>query len=169
MDHTGALSEAIVTLPQPIPPKGTVELEIGYEGVILLDATRLTRIGMPEDEAKSSDWDQIGSDFTGVRGAGYVVWYPVATEAADLSEGSSVFEVLGRWKAREATSIMHAQIKVFRDDGESQELVVNEPSCKLMYERMGRSSQSSADCTYTCVVTIHQRQVMPTPPKELSL
>jgi hypothetical protein len=43
---------------------------------------------------------------------------------------------------------MHVQIKVFRDDGESQELVVNEPSCKLMYEQMGRSSQSTADCTY---------------------
>ena len=33
IDHTGALSEAIVTLPQAIPPKGTVELEIGYEGI----------------------------------------------------------------------------------------------------------------------------------------
>jgi hypothetical protein len=148
IDHTGALSEAVVTLPQPVVPKGAVELQIGYEGVILLDATRLTRIGTPEDEAKSSDWDQISTDFTGVRSAGYVAWYPIATEAADISQGDSLFEVLGRWKVREATSIMHVQIKVFRDDGESQELVVNEPSCKLMYEQMGRSSQSTADCTY---------------------
>src|SRR4051812_896414 len=28
IDHTGGLSEAIVTLPAPIPPKGTIELEI---------------------------------------------------------------------------------------------------------------------------------------------
>ena len=44
VDHTGALSEAIVTLPQAVAPQGTIELEIAYEGVVLLDATRLTRI-----------------------------------------------------------------------------------------------------------------------------
>ncbi len=106
IDHTGALSEAIVTLPQSVAPKGTVELEIAYEGVILLDATRLTRIGTPEVAAKSSDWDQITAKFTAVRGAGYVAWYPIATEVADLSEGDGLSEVLGRWKAREADSKM---------------------------------------------------------------
>ena len=30
IDHTGALSEAIVTLPREIPPKGTIELDVGY-------------------------------------------------------------------------------------------------------------------------------------------
>jgi hypothetical protein len=104
IDHTGALSEAIVTLPQAVAPKGTFELEIAYEGVILLDATRLTRIGTPEAAAKSSDWDQITAKFTAVRGAGHVAWYPMATEMADLSEGQGLSEVLGRWKAREADS-----------------------------------------------------------------
>jgi hypothetical protein len=104
IDHTGALSEAIVTLPQAVAPKGTVELEIAYEGVILLDATRLTRIGTPEAAAKSSDWDQIGAEFSAVRGAGYVAWYPISTEAADLSEGNGLSEILGRWKGREAGS-----------------------------------------------------------------
>jgi hypothetical protein len=106
IDHTGALSEAIVTLPQPVLPKATIELEIAYEGVILLDATRLTRIGTPEAAAKSSDWDEITAKFTAVRGAGYVAWYPIATEMADLSEGDALSEVLGRWKAREAASKM---------------------------------------------------------------
>src|SRR5467141_2301917 len=101
IDHTGALSEAIVTLPQAVAPKGTVELEIAYEGVIVLDATRLTRIGTPEAAANSSDWDQISAKFTAVRGGGYVAWYPVATDVANLSEGDSLFEVLGRWKAKE--------------------------------------------------------------------
>ena len=101
IDHTGGLSEAIVTLPQAVAPNGTIELEIAYEGVILLDATRLTRIGTPEEAAKSTDWDQIRPDFTAVRGAGYVAWYPIATEVANLSEGNSLFEVLGRWKARQ--------------------------------------------------------------------
>ena len=109
IDHTGALSEAIVTLPQAVEPKGTVDLEIAYEGVILLDATRLTRIGTPEAAAKSSDWDQITAKFTAVRGAGYVAWYPMATEMADLSEGQGLSEVLGRWKAREADSKMEVR------------------------------------------------------------
>ena len=104
IDHTGALSEAIVTLPAEIKPKDSVELEIGYEGVIPLDATRLTRVGVPEEIAKHSSWDQISLSFTAVRGAGYVAWYPITTESADFSEGNSLFEVTDRWKAREARS-----------------------------------------------------------------
>jgi len=106
IDHTGALSEAIVTLPREVPPQGTVELDVGYEGVILLDSTRLTRIGVPEDRAKHSDWDQISKAFTAVRGIGFVAWYPVATEAGNLSEGNSVPETVGRWKTKQADSKM---------------------------------------------------------------
>ena len=80
-------------------PQGTIELEVAYEGVILLDATRLTRIGTPDEAATSTDWDQIDTKFTAVRGAGYVAWYPIATEVANLSEGNSLFEVLNRWKS----------------------------------------------------------------------
>ena len=98
IDHTGALSEAIVTLPSEIKPKDSVEVEIGYEGVIPLDATRLTRVGVPEELAKHTSWDQISNSFTAVRGAGYVAWYPITTESADFSEGNSLFEVVDRWK-----------------------------------------------------------------------
>ena len=110
IDHTGSLSEAIVTLPQEVGPHATIDLDIAYEGVVLLDATRLTRIGTPEDAAKSSDWDQIDEEFTGLRGAGYVAWYPIATEVANLSEGDSPFEVVARWKQRQAGSTMHVRI-----------------------------------------------------------
>ncbi len=34
IDHTGALTEAIVTLPHPVGPKQAIELEVGYEGII---------------------------------------------------------------------------------------------------------------------------------------
>jgi hypothetical protein len=111
IDHTGALSEAIVNLPREVLPKATVELEVGYEGVIQFDATRLTRIGVPEDKAKHSDWDQISKSFTAVRGIGYVVWYPVATEAAILSQGDSVPEVVGRWIVRHAETPMDVLFK----------------------------------------------------------
>ena len=56
------------------------------------------------------DWDQIDAKFTAVRGAGYVAWYPIATEVANLSEGNSLVEVLGGGRTREAGSKMHLQI-----------------------------------------------------------
>jgi len=106
IDHTGALSEAVVTLPVEVKPKDSVEIEIGYEGVIALDTTRLSRVGVPDGIAKHSSWDQISPSFTAVRGVGYVAWYPITTESADFSEGNSLFEVSDRWKAREAGSSM---------------------------------------------------------------
>ena len=106
IDHTGALSEAIITLPNDLPPKGTIVVEVGYEGVIPLDVTRLTQIGVPEDKAKHADWDQISRSFTAVRGIGYVAWYPVAVEEASLAEGDSVPEAVARWKARQGDAIM---------------------------------------------------------------
>lgn len=112
IDHTGALSEAIVTLPTEIKRKDSVELEIGYEGVIPLDDSRLTRVGVPEEIAKHSSWDQIGPSFTAVRGAGYVAWYPITTESADFSEGNSLFEVADRLKAREAGSEFNVSLSL---------------------------------------------------------
>jgi hypothetical protein len=147
IDHTGSLSEAIVTLPQAVAPKGTIELEIGYEGVILLDATRLTRIGTPEDAANSTDWDQISPSFTAVRGAGYVAWYPIATEVANLSEGNSLFEVLGRWKAREAGSKMHLKITLTFSGDPQPQIFFNAVKCgPLMIERAGINGLLTAEC-----------------------
>jgi hypothetical protein len=146
-DHTGALSEAIVTLPEPIPPKGTADLEIAYEGVIVLDSTRLTRLGTPDAAANSTDWDQISAKFTAVRGAGYVAWYPIATEAANLSEGTSLFEVLHQWKAREAASSLHLRLTVTVNEEEKNkpELLVNATNCPTTHEV---AHEFVADCTY---------------------
>ena len=111
IDHTGALSEAVVILPHEVPAKGTVELDIGYEGVVPLDTTRLTRIGVPEEKAKHNDWDQIGKTFTAVRGIGYVAWYPVATEAASLADSDAVPEAVGRWIVRHTETTMDVLFK----------------------------------------------------------
>jgi hypothetical protein len=154
IDHTGALSEAVVTLPEAVPPKGTVDLEIAYEGVIVLDVTRLTRIGTPEDAARSTDWDQISAKFTAVRGVGNVAWYPIATEAANLSEANNLFDVLGAWKTREIGSTMHLQMAVPIDEGEPPELLVNATACPVAHEVQ---RQFVADCTIQL-----QRSVVPT-------
>jgi hypothetical protein len=149
IDHTGGLSEAIVTLPQPVAPHASVNLDIAYEGVIELDATRLTRINAPADAAKSSDWDQIAGNFTAVRGAGHVAWYPIATEVANLSENDSLFEVLARWKVREASSTFHVKLELTRDSGDRpQQLVVNEASCFLFHGEILRAQPITSGCTF---------------------
>jgi len=146
IDHTGVLSEAVVTLPDAVPAKGSVELEIAYEGVIVLDAARLTRLGTPETIANSTDWDQISEKFTAVRGVGYVAWYPIATEDASLSETRSLPEVLQRWRAREADAAMHVQISVPSGAEEQKpELLVNATTCPTALEVR---QQFVAECTY---------------------
>jgi len=148
IDHTGSLSEAIVTLPQEVAPHATIDLDIAYEGVIVLDATRLTRIGTPEDVARNSDWDHIDEQFSAVRGAGYVAWYPIATEVANLSEGESLFEVLARWKTREAGSTMKIKFAVSADYSSAPEIVLGGLACPgTSFEATSQSNQRAlSDC-----------------------
>jgi len=112
IDHTGSLSEAIVTLPKEAAPAATVTLDIQYGGTITPGATRLTRIGVPDEDAARNDWDQISQSFTAVRGLGHVVWYPVAIEAVSLSDGNAVFDAMERWKHRHDHSEFAARIIV---------------------------------------------------------
>jgi hypothetical protein len=111
VDHTGALSEAIVTFPHDVPAKGTIELEVSYGGTIEQNATRLTRIGAPENIANTTEWDRISPAFTAFRGFGNVTWYPVSTEAASLSEGNSVAQTIGTWQARHRTARLAARLQ----------------------------------------------------------
>jgi hypothetical protein len=148
IDHTGALSEALVTLPKAIAPRQAVEFEIGYEGVISLDTTRLTRIGVPAEEAKHSDWDHIGATFTAVRGIGYVTWYPVAIEAANLSEPSSVSEAVGRWKQRESQAEMKVKFTHSASSGIRPVLFCDGKGSVLSHEDMGASHSEQTLCAF---------------------
>ncbi len=105
IDHTGAVTEAVVTLPSAVPPKGTVELEVGYAGEIAQNATRLTRIGMPAAAAAHNDWDQVSEPITAVRGIGYVAWYPASLPAASMSD-NSLFAALDEWKRSQHDTTM---------------------------------------------------------------
>jgi len=148
IDHTGALSEALVTLPREVPTKGTVELEIGYEGTIPLDATRLTRIGVPAEAARHSDWDQIGKSFTAVRGIGYVAWYPVATESASLSEGNSVFATIARWKAREVQAQLEIKLSRWGEGAPTISLCNCKSGGLKSYEQMDRAYKTVTECSF---------------------
>ena len=116
IDHTGAVSEAIVTLPTAVAPGGKLDLDIQYGGTITSDATRFTRMGAPEEIALRNDWDQISESFTAVRGLGNVVWYPVSLPAVSLSEGNTVFTAIDAWKTRHKNTEFDARIRVVADD-----------------------------------------------------
>lgn len=169
IDHTGGLSEAVVTLPVEIKPKDSVEVEIGYEGVIPLDTTRLTRVGVPDDIAKHTSWDQIGRSFTAVRGAGYVAWYPITTESADFSDGNSLFEVVDRWKAREAESEFKASLQLGRAGEEGTPTMLCSGEGGPGSAELGRNQVVSVICSWkglgtvtpTFVVANYGRQSMP--------
>jgi len=148
IDHTGALAEAIVTLPAEIKPKDSVELEIGYEGVIPRDTTRLTQVGVPEEIAKHSSWDQISPSFTAVRGAGYVAWYPITTESADFSEGNSLFEVVDRLKKREQDASMKLSLRTDAGIDDAQLTLLCNGSGTNHDTREGTSQFHSTKCGY---------------------
>jgi len=116
IDHTGGLSEVIVTLPAAVPPGASVTLDIQYGGTVTPDATRFTRMGAPEELAGRNDWDQISESFTAVRGLGHVVWYPVSLPAVSMSDGDAVFIAIDEWMARHRNSQFDARIHVIGDD-----------------------------------------------------
>ena len=149
IDHTGALSEAIVTLPEAIASKGAIELQIGYEGTISLDTTRLTRIGVPEEAAKHADWDQISGDFTAVRGIGYVAWYPVAMEAANLSEKNSVFDAVATWKTRASEAEVVLKLHYSEQSTEAVPTVLcNGRMDRSMTEEISRARSVDLECSF---------------------
>ncbi len=95
-DHTGQLHEAAVPLAAPLAPGQSIQLDVMYSGVIAPTAQRLLAIGTPQEIALHSDWDQIGVRFTGLRGFGDVVWYPVSSVPAFLGQGARLFNAIGK-------------------------------------------------------------------------
>ncbi len=95
-DHSGKLNEAVLTLAAPLAPKQERRFDVLYAGDLAPDAARLIAIGTPPDLAEHSDWDGIRADFTGVRGFGNVVWYPVASVPVALGDGDKLFAAIGK-------------------------------------------------------------------------
>ena len=99
-DHTGQLHEAAVALSQPLAPGAGLQLDVTYSGAIAASAQRLLVIGTPDDVALHSDWDRISVPFTGLRGFGNVVWYPVSSVPVILGDGARLFDEIGEHKLR---------------------------------------------------------------------
>ena len=116
-DHTGQLHEAVIPLAEPLAPQASLRLEVDYGGTIPLSAQRLTAIGAPDATAEASDWDRISEDFTGVRGFGNVVWYPVSSVPVALGDGAKFFTEIGRQKLldQDATASLRVTDEFFAE------------------------------------------------------
>jgi hypothetical protein len=111
-DHTGQLHEAAVPLALPLAPGQSVQMDVTYSGVIGLSAQRLTAIGTPEPVALHADWDRISTPFTGLRGFGNVVWYPVSSVPVILGDGARLFDEMGEHKLRVAGAQFRLRLTV---------------------------------------------------------
>jgi hypothetical protein len=100
VDHTGQLHEAAVPLAEPLAPGASLQLDVTYSGAIGPNAQRLVALGTPDDVALRANWDSIGADFTGLRGFGDVVWYPVSSVPVILGDGARLFDEIGEQKLR---------------------------------------------------------------------
>lgn len=111
-DHTGQLHEAVIPLASPVEPGATLPIEVFYSGTIAPTARRLVSVGTPDDSAAHSDWDEISSDFTGLRGFGNVAWYPVASVPVMIGDGARLFDEIGRQKLLASGSSFRMRLTV---------------------------------------------------------
>ena len=118
-DHTGRMSEAVVTLPHPLAPGASIALTALYSGAIPPSAERLERIGAPADQALAADWDAVAlptadspNAGTALRGFGNVLWYPVSAPPVFLGDGARLFHAVGAAKLRESTATIRLRVAV---------------------------------------------------------
>ncbi len=123
-DHTGQLHEAAVPLAQPLGPGQNLQLDVTYSGTIAPNAQRLLAIGTPEDVALHSDWDRISIPFTGLRGFGNVVWYPVTTVPVILGDGARLFDEIGEHKLKLSGAHFRMRLTVESPHGHAPSLAV---------------------------------------------
>ena len=111
-DHTGKLTEADILLPTPLAPGATMPIQVFYGGKVPVSGQRFQAIGTPAAVAEASDWDRISENFTGLRGFGNVVWYPVSSVPVSLGAGNQLFEEIGRQKQQNTTATVTMSITV---------------------------------------------------------
>lgn len=112
IDHTGQLTEAVVSPTKPLAAGATIQLDVIYSGTIQQSSERLLRLGAPAKIAATSEWDRIGPDFTALRGFGNVIWFPVSTAPVLLGQGAQMFDSVGKWKLRESGARVQMHVLV---------------------------------------------------------
>jgi hypothetical protein len=146
-DHTGQLREAAIPLDKtpagPLAPGQSLQLDVTYSGQIAASAQRLVAIGAPSGAALHSDWDQISVPFTGLRGFGNVVWYPVSSVPVLLGDGARLFDEIGEHKLRLSGAHFRLRLTVEFPHGQAPTVaLINGHSVPLAITESGRLDQS---------------------------
>src|SRR5208337_1469103 len=124
-------------------PGQTLSLDVTYSGAIALTAQRLQSIGAPDSLALHSDWDQISLPFTGLRGFGNVVWYPVVSAPVLLGDGARLFDEIGEHKLRLSGARFRMRLTVEFPHGQAPTVVlVSGHSVPLAVTESGALDQS---------------------------
>jgi hypothetical protein len=148
-DHTGQLHEAAITLPTPLAPGASLQVDVTYSGTIAQSTKRLLAIGTPDEVAAHSDWDRISTDFTGLRGFGNVVWYPVSSVPVILGDGARLFDEIGAHKLHLTGAHFRLALTVEIPPGLAPSVaLINGHSVPL-------SISSSTDTTLPAIATAH--------------
>ncbi|HEY0796013.1 MAG TPA: hypothetical protein VGD64_09555 [Acidisarcina sp.] len=109
-DHTGVVDEAVIELPVALEPGGMLKIEAVYSGEVALDGRRLQALGMPADNVRRTDWDELSDDMVAMRGFGNVLWYPASSPPVALGDGAKYFIEAGRQKLRQSNASFRAAI-----------------------------------------------------------
>jgi hypothetical protein len=146
-DHTGQLREAIVPLDKtpagPLAPGQSLQLDVTYSGQIAASSQRLVAVGAPSGAALHSDWDQISLPFTGLRGFGNVVWYPVSSVPVVLGDGARLFDEIGEHKLRLSGAQFRLRLTVEFPHGQAPTVaLINGHSVPLAITEPGALDQS---------------------------
>ncbi len=104
LDHTGVATEIALVLPEPLAPGKTLQLDLYYTGTLAANTQRLTALGAPSARAALTDWDTVSDTFTGLRGLGNVLWYPVAGATALLRDSDALTQAVESSRLRNAQS-----------------------------------------------------------------
>jgi hypothetical protein len=145
-DHTGQLHEAAIALAQPLPPGQSLQFDVSYSGLIAPGSERLLSIGAPQQTALRSDWDQISLAFTGLRGFGNVVWYPVSSVPVLLGDGARLFDEMSQQKLRLTGARFRLQLTVEFPHGQVPTVaLVNGHSIPLTVTEAGASLDQSQE------------------------
>ncbi len=114
-DHTGAAAEAVLSLPEPLAPGASASLDLFYSGTVAQSGDRLARLGASAGQGRQADWDGVSPSWTGMRGFGSVLWYPVVSPQLFLSEGNTLFTAVGRMRGREQAASVRLRLSVEYD------------------------------------------------------
>jgi len=148
-DHTGQLHEASITLPAPLAPGSSLQLDVTYSGAISQSIKRLQAIGTPDEVASHSDWDRISSSFTGLRGFGNVLWYPASSVPVILGDGARLFDEIGTHKLRLTGAHFRLALTIEAPAGDAPNIaLINGNPAAL-------AASSSTDVTLPAIETAH--------------